>query len=350
MSINTSKVKEIERNKLFFSIIMPVYNTPILHLKKAIKSIDFQNFNQYELILVDDGSDTECVKWIDLIREKNNKVSVIHKKNGGVSSARNAGIIASIGKYIIFVDSDDLISENFLEEAAHYIKKYMPDIIFGTIDFVPNQYVVQNNGCMEIFNKNDLVDVKKSLLNIQPRKLEYNILGTPCARIYKAEHVKKILFREGVPLCEDQLFNREILEIVDKVLVVPNIWYFYLQNDFSAMHNTMKKNYFNMAKPYWDVLVSLNKKEGLEIRTAMSIKALGLYYTVIQKDYLHKNLEISKKIFDISVIAQHPLILDSLNFLETNSCKLLPNQKIGFFLLKHKLFLGIYLAQYIKYR
>lgn len=90
----------------YFSIIIPVYKVE-KYLNQCVDSILCQDFNDYELILVDDGSPDKCPKICDEYKDKNVNVKVIHKSNGGSSSARNAGIHVATGKYIIFVDGDD---------------------------------------------------------------------------------------------------------------------------------------------------------------------------------------------------------------------------------------------------
>ena len=101
---------------MYFSIIVPVYNVE-KYLSECIDSILCQTFTDFELILVDDGSKDESGKICDQYAEKDNRIKVIHKENGGQSSARNCGVEESSGKYIVFLDSDDFISEDtFLQE------------------------------------------------------------------------------------------------------------------------------------------------------------------------------------------------------------------------------------------
>ena len=341
----------MERSKeSLISIIIPVYNTPFEHMKANIDSILAQKFNSYEVVLVDDGSREECAKALDEFAKRDSRIRVIHQKNCGVSNARNTGIRNAKSPYIAFVDADDVIPENFLEEASGYIQEYAPDIIFGTLEYVPKRDVKQSVGCVEKFENESIDDVKLSLLGIKPRRLDYVVLGTPCARIYRTELAQKALFPEGVPLCEDQIFNRRILNEASKVLVVPKVWYYYIQNDFSAMHKTMKKSYYKMAKPYWDELFVINKAEKERIKAQLRIIALGLYYTVIKKDYIGKSVKLSQKIKELKEIAKHPLLEDAVANLQYSTENLKTGQKFGLFLMKHKLILAVYLFQLIKNR
>ncbi len=339
-----------KEQEILISIIIPVFNTPYKSLKGSIDSILAQHFYNYEIILVDDGSKDDCAKQLDQIAERDLRIKVIHQSNGGVSNARNTGIRVASAPYIAFVDADDVIAENFLEEAATYISEYSPDIIFGELEYVPGRNIKQNNGRVEEFKADNIEEVKSSLLGIKPRKLEYTVLGTPCARIYKTEHARNALFPEGVPLCEDQIFNRRILNEASKVLIVPHIWYYYIQNDFSAMHETMRRSYYKMAKPYWDELYAINSSEKEDIREHLRIMALGLYYTSLKKDYINKHIKLSQKIKEMREIAKHPLIQDAITGLQLTTKKLTVGQKLGLYLLKRKLFFLVYCCQCAKYR
>ncbi len=120
----------IQEEDLVFSIIVPIYNVEA-YLSDCIESIIKQQFARYEIILVDDGSPDQCPKICDEYKGKDKRIKVIHKINGGLSSARNAGLQIAKGKYILFVDSDDLIAENSLNDIYKCIvSNNYPDVIF----------------------------------------------------------------------------------------------------------------------------------------------------------------------------------------------------------------------------
>lgn len=97
------------------SIIVPIYKVE-RYLKRCVDSILNQTFTDFELILVDDGSPDNCGRICDEYAEKDNRIYVIHKENGGLSDARNAGLDYATGQYIIFVDSDDFVEPDLLEK------------------------------------------------------------------------------------------------------------------------------------------------------------------------------------------------------------------------------------------
>lgn len=332
----------------FFSIIVPVYNTPVTNLDIMYKSITSQQYRDFELILVDDGSKSLISSYLDDISQRDTRIKVFHTTNQGVSSARNIGIDNSVGKYIIFVDADDYISNKFLYEAKELISIYDVDILYGTMLYIPDRHIKQNNQRIDIYYAKDFLEIKKAIIGSKTRKIDYQILGTPCARVYKADLVKKTKFREGVPLYEDQIFNREILNYATSAAVVPNIWYYYVQNDFSAMHNTMKKSYVNMVKPYWDVAFEINMKEKPELKRDLRINALKQYYTALEKDYFSCDLNYLRKRKEIIQLAKNNIISDAVRNLKISDSNLNLSQKVGLLLMKLHLYDIVYCAQKIK--
>lgn len=118
------------------SIIVPIYNVE-QYISKCIESILAQTYRDFELILVDDGSTDMCGKICDEYAKQDSRVHVIHQENKGVSAARNAGISLAKGEYIMFVDSDDFITENMLEKMHDCIAESGSDIaICGINNFL----------------------------------------------------------------------------------------------------------------------------------------------------------------------------------------------------------------------
>lgn len=111
------------------SVIMPVYKTEESHLRKAIESVINQSYRKLEIVLVDDGSPDQCGAICDAYAGTDNRIRVIHKKNGGVSSARNCGLETVTGDYIFFVDSDDTLKGNAIEVLFAIVQKTNADIV-----------------------------------------------------------------------------------------------------------------------------------------------------------------------------------------------------------------------------
>ena len=113
---------------MLFSVLMPVYNTS-KYLRQSIDSLLLQDFKDWELIIVDDGSTDESGKICDEYAKKYDNITVIHKENGGLFTARKTAIKSAKGEYSLFVDSDDFVEDNYFEKIQSAIDLYKPDIL-----------------------------------------------------------------------------------------------------------------------------------------------------------------------------------------------------------------------------
>ena len=113
---------------MLFSVIVPIYNVE-KYLRRCIDSVLAQSFGDYELILVDDGSPDNCPAICDEYAERDARIKVIHKENGGLVSARQAGIVEAVGDYVFHLDGDDAICPDALESAYEIIREHHPDIV-----------------------------------------------------------------------------------------------------------------------------------------------------------------------------------------------------------------------------
>lgn len=152
---------------LRFSVIIPVYNVEN-YLKECIDSVLKQNYLDYEVILVDDGSTDNSGAICDLYAEKYKKVKVIHKKNGGLSDARNAGLCMARGEYIIFVDSDDWIeldALNNFDRCLDNTEIAKPDIIITrmTENYMSNNSEKTNDECFEKYLHEELFTKERAI-------------------------------------------------------------------------------------------------------------------------------------------------------------------------------------------
>lgn len=183
---------------LKFSVIVPVYNVEN-YLKRCVDSLLAQNYKDYEIILVDDGSPDKCPKICDEYAKKNEKIIVIHKKNGGLSSARNEGIKIAKGDYLIFVDSDDFWrGENALKEISENLNKSRADVLFfNNIDFscvTKKERKLNKPINCDLIKNNNKNTVLKYLFN------ERQFPGAAWVTVTKTDFIKtqKIYFTEGI--------------------------------------------------------------------------------------------------------------------------------------------------------
>lgn len=173
------------------SVVVPIYNVE-KYLNRCIDSILKQTYKNLEIILIDDGSPDNCPQICDEYVKKDNRIQVIHKKNGGLSDARNSGINIAKGKYITFVDSDDLILENSIETLHNNIKQYKKDISVGQIKTFSKENDI--NEIEKIQEINNVYDTKQAI-----EKLLYNTeyTSSTAGKLFKTDLFKNIKFPFG---------------------------------------------------------------------------------------------------------------------------------------------------------
>ena len=221
------------------SIIVPVYNVE-KYLKYCVNSILSQTYKNFEIILVDDGSTDSSGKMCDDFASKDNRIKVIHKKNGGLSSARNEALKIASGDYIGFIDSDDCIVPDFYEYLYNLMKKHNADIAQGYFLRIPDDDIESVNSIIEDENKKiDIIE--KVLNNEEALDVLYGILEWPYVqevvvwnKLYKRDVLNNIVFPEK-KLHEDEFTTHKILYNIKKIVVSNKYIYGYMQTKNSIM-------------------------------------------------------------------------------------------------------------------
>lgn len=209
------------------SVIVPIYKVE-QYLEKCIHSIIIQTYKNLEIILVDDGSPDNCPKMCDEYGSKDSRIKVIHKLNGGLSDARNAGLDIAKGEYIVFVDSDDYIHPEMVSILYNVIVKTEANIVQCNFRKVKdNEYVDTNSNNYEIstFNTEQALE---SLIKENPLKqVVWN-------KLYKKEIFNELRFEVG-KVNEDDFFTYQAFAISNKVSNINKELYYYLVRDTSIM-------------------------------------------------------------------------------------------------------------------
>lgn len=233
-------------------IIMPVYNTPIDDLKRCLSSIERQTFKDYKVYIIDDGSLDDVRSFLDEYVRDKDEVIVKHVVNGGVSRARNIGIDSSSAEYLTFVDSDDTLEENFLEEAFSLIKDNDLDLVIGGYNEVKNGEVVKVRKCDDgfyIYDKSNLDLVMDKLLSGKLREDNKNIGSLPTGRIYTRLYKRSVLgdlrFNSSLGMSEDTLFMIDFMDRVGRIGLSSSVWYNYYINDYSISRRKVSDKVIN---------------------------------------------------------------------------------------------------------
>ena len=208
------------------SIIVPVFGVE-KYLDRCVKSISEQTYKHLEIILVDDGSPDKCGEICDSWAEKDNRIKVIHKPNGGLSSARNAGLNIATGDYIGFVDSDDYIAPNMYENLLNAVRGKGKFVIGNIISCRVDSNGVETSSAVP--HHEDTIISKEEYLG---ELLMHKGDSSSCTKLFSAEMISDIRFAED-KCNEDLLFMLETLERLDYICFVGKLGYYYFVREGS---------------------------------------------------------------------------------------------------------------------
>lgn len=227
------------------SVIVPIYNVE-MYLIKCIESFLGQTHSNLEIILVDDGSPDGCPEICDKYALKDARIRVIHKKNGGLSDARNAGLEIATGDYIGFVDSDDWIAPDMYEYLLQGICGYNSDISYCGFINVHDTWVDYNN------EKADMVYSSETALN---ELFIDRLKNYAWNKLYKAELWENIRFPVGRKF-EDILTNYKLFERAKRISILKEPKYYYLNRSDSIMN---EKGFMNRRSVYSAIIDRYNE-------------------------------------------------------------------------------------------
>lgn len=209
------------------SVIVPIYNVE-KYLARCVDSIVNQTYKNLEIILVDDGTPDRCPQMCDDYAEKDSRIKVVHKKNGGLSDARNAGMAVATGEYISFIDSDDYVSDDFFECLLDVMNKENSDIAeCSVVKFYEDNHFDEFND--DLLEKTyDAQDAMSALIAENP--FHQHVWN----KLYKTELVKDIPYAVG-KLNEDEFWTYQVFGRANKVSKLNKTMYYYFQRNSSIM-------------------------------------------------------------------------------------------------------------------
>lgn len=207
-------------NSSLISVIVPVYNVSA-YLDKCVKSLLYQTYKNIEIILVDDGSTDDSPSKCDNYAKQDSRVTVVHKPNGGLSSARNVGLKNASGEYVMFVDSDDWVKPEFCQEGMKAILENKVDMASFGLCFVYDDHVINIRAkSPKILEANDAI---ADLITD-----EVPIFNYLCNKIFKRSLFDNIKFLEGYRF-EDIAIAYRLIDKARKIFVSDKVTYYYLQ-------------------------------------------------------------------------------------------------------------------------
>ena len=313
--------------KPILSVIVPIYNTECF-LEACVNSIIKQTLDDIEIILVDDGSTDNCPNICDLYAEKDKRITVIHKQNGGLSSARNAGINISTGKYIGFVDSDDTIMLEMYEAMLTIAQQ-------ENVDFVMCDYIKVTSSYSKmitldikggLYTKNEIIQFIYPIL-ITRESINYGPFLSVCNCIYKKEFLvtNELMFSDEILWSEDCLFSAIVGYYADSFYYMKNNAYYLYYQNFNSISTTFRNEAWDVYCKMHDKMIEffINKKE---FNFSRQLKLHALFISMIYlKQLNYTNLSLIKKYKIRNKVINSPLLIKALKGFKTcktNSWKL----------------------------
>lgn len=313
------------------TVVVPIYKVEKF-LQRCVNSIINQTYKNIEIILVDDGSPDKCGIMCDEYARIDPRIKVIHKENGGLSDARNVGTNLAIGKYITYIDSDDWISEDYLEVLFNIIQKTEADI-----SIFPLHYVYEKDGENIVKDlKSDYIenvkifDNKKAIENMLYQKIFD--CSTP-GKLYKTSLMKMFKFPKG-KLYEDLSTTYKVFYNASKVAFLYSEKYFYWQNYESIMYQKFNKRTFDAVFAIDEIELFI-KSNLPEVLPAVMSKKFSNYCFVLKKmpldssDKEVSNMQIS--IWNFIKSYRLKMLLDSKARIKNKIAALLSFLGIKFF-------------------
>ena len=291
-------MEKVSNNPLI-SVIVPIYNVE-KYLNKCIDSILNQTYKNLEIILVDDGSPDNCGIICDNYKKMDDRIIVIHKKNGGLSDARNTGIDISKGEYLTFIDSDDYVENDYIEILLDLLLKYNADMSIGAhlIEYT-------NGSIINKFRNEEYYDVSENILY---RMLYDNGIDlTACAKLYKRDLFKNIRFPIN-RLYEDAATTYKFIDKSRVIAVKTNIIYHYVIKNNSITNKAFNENKLDLiasTKEMTDYIKNKYPNLSLACERRLMYSYLSTYNQLIKSTT--NNLEIEK--FLLNYIKKHRRIV-----------------------------------------
>lgn len=307
------------------SVIVPIYNVE-KYLERCMDTLVNQTLKDIEIIMVDDGSPDNCPKLCDEWAKKDSRIKVVHKKNGGLGDARNAGLDVATGKYVAFVDSDDFVSKEMYENLYNEAVNTGADTVFcGNYQYSKNKAIegkrnLKGRNTFEGSSLKDFcLDFIASPIEVKTDwKYEMSVWhGIYSNKLIQKNHIR---FRsEREILSEDIYFNQLYLVHTKKIVYVPEPYYFYCDNNGSSLTRAKydSSRYTRMLKLY-NALCELTKDRDsacMRAKRCLIAYLRGNAYKVIDSHYSYKEtLHYLKELDNKSVWDKIDYPINTLEF------------------------------------
>lgn len=301
------------------TVIVPVYNVA-QYLIRCLDSIQNQSYRNLEIILVDDGSLDNCPKICEDIKQLDSRVKVIHKENGGLGFARNSGLDIATGEYVTFIDSDDWISENHIENLYCAIRNSKADVAIGSYStarsdgtIIPRSIQVPQGVYEGVAIIDDIV-LPLIGADLSDHK-DVILQSSSCMNLYRMSVItenKLRFFSERVAVSEDLYFNIDYFCRADRIVVVDEVGYFYFEN-MNSISRKYDPRHFERTLGFYKIIMSQVEMYGLKERISLRVeRTFLLKIRVAIRLVALSDLLQREKYREIRQILNHELVQSTL--------------------------------------
>ena len=304
----------MNQSSALISVILPVKNGDLTLLKRALSSVHAQSYSNYEILLIDDQSDEDYAKELDLIAAENKKIRLFHIPASGVSGARNFAAERAQGDILTYLDSDDELSSFCFEEAATLLKDSTVDILWGGTFYGSAEEIKtlkDSLGKTCALSETELSTCTISLNEDRLHQTRAECIGEPfrfenggyinrgiAARFIKKECFDNAhcLFPLGIKMYEDAIWNLKMLEDFH-ILYVKSIWYYYLNNEASVSNIFHDDTVERMEVPLKEIhdILDLNDPTEYTAYTRLLMDSLRYVYKCLYGNSKWKSTKGEKK-------------------------------------------------------
>ena len=260
------------------SVIVPIYKVES-YLDRCVRSIVEQTYENLEIILVDDGSPDNCPAICDAWAEKDSRIRVIHKENGGLSDARNAGLAVATGEYVSFIDSDDQIAPEFLARLYDAMVKTGAEVAECATD-----YVDEDGNVLRLRKAADMPEMGK-MEALRRLVMENGVYQTVWNKLYRRDVIDGILFAVG-KLNEDEFWTYRVLDRIEKLAIISEPLYHYLQRGSSIIGTGYNIRRLDGLEARFQRMEYLQKYEQLACLTRQGLMGDCLWHYQSAKTHL----------------------------------------------------------------
>ncbi|SFC09765.1 Glycosyltransferase involved in cell wall bisynthesis [Alkalibacterium subtropicum] len=243
----------------FFSIVMAVYNVE-KYVEKAVLSVLTQTFDDFELIIVNDGTPDDAMLIVEKLAREDDRIKIFNQRNKGLSAARNRGLKAARGEYVCFIDSDDEVDENLLKTTKMVIRQTYPDVLMYGMYFekvgISEQVVKTDEITM---SERDFRDREFKTFTLDDTSID--LIGYCTNKMYKRKllNAQTILFDESIMFLEDIAFNEKVFKAADTLKVISDSFYHYKMRNRKSLITTFQDRHFE-----WQLDAVRSRKEIFE--------------------------------------------------------------------------------------